>query len=60
MNPLNETSINLEAGSASSLNLSLDMSTIGKKSTQCPGVPLPIGLQPNAAPVVSFNFLFHF
>ena len=53
MNSLNDTSINLEAGSASSLNVSLDVTSIGKKSTQCPGVPLPIGLQPNSAPVVS-------
>ena len=51
--PLDETAISLEAGSASSLNVSLDVSAIGKKGAQCPGVPLPIGLQPNANPVVS-------
>ena len=51
---MNDTSIALEAGSASSLNLSLDVSSLNKKSTQCPGVPLPLGLQPNSTPIVSF------
>ena len=56
MNPLEETSIALDTGSASSLNVSLEMSTLGKKATQCPGVPLPIGLQPTpSTPVVSFS-----
>ena len=50
---MNDTSIALEAGSASSLNLSLDVSSLNKKSTQCPGVPLPLGLQPNSTLIVS-------
>ena len=53
MTSLDETSIALDAGSASSLNVSLDVTTTGKK-TQCPGVPLPVGLQPTSStPVVS-------
>lgn len=56
MNPLDDTSISIpafEAGSASSLNVSLDVSNLGKKSTQCHGTVLPIGLQPHAPTTVS-------
>ena len=60
MNPVNESSINLEAGSASMLNVSLDVSGIGKKATQCPGVPLPVGLQPSSTPVVRLILAFYF
>ena len=49
MTSLNETNFSLETGNASSLNVSLDVSTLGKKSTQCHGTALPLGLQPSSS-----------
>ena len=49
MTSLNETNFSLETGNASSLNVSLDVSSLGKKSTQCHGTALPLGLQPSSS-----------
>ena len=52
MNPLNETISVDPVGTVSSLNVSLDVSSLGKKSQVNPGTPMPVGLQPQMGPQV--------
>ena len=51
MNPLDATL------DASSLNLSLDVSSLGKKSNNVLGTPLPVSLQPSTPVTVSYTGL---
>ena len=55
MNPLD-----ISALDASTLNLSLNMSTTGKKGSSTEGTPLPVMLQPTSTVTVSYTiYLFY-